>query len=107
MSRGSVEVPDVLGLTFASAVSLGSAAGLQVLGYAPDGSRIARDSEGIVVEQDPPAHEMTKAGRQLRLRVGRGDGGAGDPEPRVPDPLLHSDFGDLEDPNEERELVPV
>ncbi len=107
MGRASVEVPDVLGLTFASAAAVGDAAGLQVLGYAPDGSPIARDSEGIVVEQDPPAHEMTKAGRQLRLRVGRGDGGSKDPEPRIPDPLLRSDFGDLEDPDAERELVPV
>lgn len=107
MSRGSIAVPDVVGLTFASARSVGTAAGLQVLGYAPDGSPIAADSEGIVVEQDPPAHETTKAGRQLRLRVGRGDGGAKDPEPRVPDPLLRSDFGDLGDPDDERELVPV
>jgi beta-lactam-binding protein with PASTA domain len=107
MSRGSIPVPDVLGLTFASAHSVGSAAGLQVLGYAPDGSPIARDSEGIVVEQDPPAHELTKAGRQLRLRVGRGDGGSKDPEPREPDPLLRSDFGDLSDPDDERELISV
>src|ERR1700712_4735068 len=105
MSRGSIAVPDVLGLTFASAHSVGSAAGLHVLGYAPDGSPIAKDSEGIVVEQDPPAHESTKAGRQLRLRVGRGDGGSKDPEPRVPDPVVHSDFGDLSDPDADRKLV--
>jgi beta-lactam-binding protein with PASTA domain len=107
MSRGSIAVPDVLGLTFASAHSVGSAAGLRVLGYAPDGSPIAKDSEGIVVEQDPPAHESTKAGRQLRLRVGRGDGGSKDPEPRDPDPRVHSDYGDLADSGPDRELVRV
>jgi len=107
MSRGSIAVPDVVGLTFVSAHSLGRAAGLQVLGYAPDGSPIATDSEGIVVEQDPPAFETTKVGRQLRLRVGRGDGGAKDPEPRVPEPLERRDFADLGDPDDERDLVPV
>ncbi len=107
MRAGLVAIPDVLGLTFASARSVGSAAGLRVLGFAPDGSPIAADSEGIVVEQDPPANEMSRIGRQFRLRVGRGDGGSGDPEPRVPNPSLRSDFGDLEDPGDKRQLLPV
>lgn len=107
MSKSSFAVPDVVGLTFTSAYSIGVAAGLVVVGFAPDGSPVARDSEGIVVEQDPQPSGTTKSGRQLKLRVGRGDGGAKDPEPRRPDPLVHTDRGELDDFDEDLDLVPV
>ncbi len=107
MSRGSITVPDVVGLTFASAYLIGTGAGLVVHGYAPDGRTVGQESEGIVVEQDPPPTGSSRTGRPLRLRVGRGDGGSKDPEPRHPDPLVHRDYGDLCGPEEDLELVPV
>ena len=107
MSKGSFAVPDVVGLTFASAYSIGTSAGLVVVGYAPDGSPVARESEGIVVEQDPPATGSIRTGRHLNLRVGRGDGGAKDPEPRRPDPVVRSDRPRVDDSDEDLALVPV
>jgi beta-lactam-binding protein with PASTA domain len=107
MSRGAVEAPDVLGLTFASAVSIGGAAGLLVVGHAPDGAPVALDSEGIVVEQEPQPSARCRVGQVLSLRVGRGDGGAKDPEPRRPEPLVRNEFGQIGDSDDDLDLVPA
>ncbi|WP_157695373.1 PASTA domain-containing protein [Nakamurella panacisegetis] len=107
MARGAVEVPDVVGLTFSGAVAIGRRAGFAVVGRTPDGSVVAVDSEGLVVEQDPLPGARGRAGQALTLRVGRGDGGSKDPEPRRPDPLVRSDFGDIDDPDPDMEMVPV
>jgi beta-lactam-binding protein with PASTA domain len=107
MSRGSIAVPDVIGLTFATAYSIGTSAGLVVKGQAPDGRPVAPDSEGIVVEQSPSPPGTSKPGHVLSLRVGRGDGGSRDPEPRRPDPLVRSDRGDYRDPDADLELIPA
>ena len=107
MARVTVEVPDVVGLTFVSAAAIGRRAGFSVVGHAPDGGAVGPDSEGTVVEQDPLPGSRGKVGQTLSLRVGRGDGGSRDPEPRRPDPLVRSDFGEVDDPDDDLELVPA
>jgi beta-lactam-binding protein with PASTA domain len=107
MAKRPIEVPDLIGLTFADARLIGESAGLVVVGHAPDGSAVDQDSEGIVVEQTPAAPAVAVRGDVLDLRVGRGDGRAKDPEPRRPPPLLSTDLADLGDPDGDLELVPA
>ncbi|GGM04765.1 PASTA domain-containing protein [Nakamurella endophytica] len=112
MSRTVVTVPDVVGAGYADARRVAVAAGLLVVGVAPDGTPVPDDSAGLVVEQDPLPGEALRAGDTLQLRVGRPPGG--DREPRDPDPLTHTGHGvptdppaERTDPDDDPDLVPA
>jgi beta-lactam-binding protein with PASTA domain len=117
MSPSVITVPDLTGLTFSEAYRIGTGAGVEVIGLAPDGREVGPESEGAVVEQDPMAGAELRVGGTLLLRVGRPPGGAGDraPEPVPPvvlegdeeaDPTLLPGRRDT-DPDSDPDLVPA
>ena len=96
-----VRVPDVVGLGWDVARTVGHEAGLWTTAPDPDGMPLSALGwpGGVVVRQDPPPGALARWRSALTVWVERG-GEAGDREPRRPLPPVAAFFADPHD-NEE------
>jgi transposase-like protein len=88
--RASVDVPNVVGMTWTDARQLLRANKLVGVDADPDGPLLVTDNRpGVVVDQSPEAGARVQPGANVKLWLRRRGGGSGVREPRrpVPDPL--------------------
>jgi hypothetical protein len=86
--RGTVRVPNVIGLSWKDARTKLGAAGLVATGSDPDGAPITMHGwpRGTVTDQSPESGAKVPPGAPVRLWLDEGEGGAGVREPRRPVP---------------------
>jgi hypothetical protein len=99
-SRGLVEVPDLVSLTFDEAHDRLQHVGLQAGGPDPDGLPLTADgwARGTVVRQYPDPGSRVPRHSTVRLWLERGGGGAaGVREPRRPNPTVRSAAAEVDD----------
>lgn len=93
--RGTVSVPNVVGMRWEQARSVLRGYELVASGADPDGP-----ADAVVVEQSPESGARVPAGSTVRLWLERG-GGGGVREPRRPNPVPRAGRAMREDPGDE------